>query len=85
MEKSSMLAGNIFTNPIGWAGTMVGTKLRFAFSLIYVPGFILLVLSNISDAPLMEHWSSALLIVVLQVMFLYSMRKMFLKLTTIIE
>ncbi len=77
METSKPLVTNIFTNPIGWAGTMVGTKGRFLLSLIIFPVFVLLILDNLTDSRIIEHWSLALLLIAYQLMFLFSMRKLY--------
>jgi len=77
MEKKPRLEANIFTNPIGWAGTMVGTKLRYLFTLIFLPFFVLIVLDKIADDGISEYWSSALLIVAYHLMFVHSLRALY--------
>ncbi len=70
-------AANIFADPIGWAGTMVGSRTRYLFSLIFLPFFILLILNNLAGTKLLENWSSALLIIAYNIMFVYSLRALY--------
>ncbi len=79
MTKSPSLVANIFTNPIGWAGTMVGTKIRYVFSLVLLPVFILFILHNIAGTHLIENWSSALLLVAYHLLFVHSLRALYLR------
>lgn len=79
MSKSPPLIANIFSDPIAWAGTMVGTKARYIFSLIFLPFFILTLLNNISDIGLWENWSAALVIVSYNLMFMYSLRALYVR------
>ncbi len=77
MEKSKPLVANIFTNPIGWAGTVVGTTPRYVFSLILVPVAVFLFLSSVVEVNVMDHWDAALMMMALPFMFIYSMRKLY--------
>lgn len=70
-------AANIFTDPIGWAGTMVGTKARYIFSLVFIPIFVVATLDTLSDTGIVENWSSALLIIGYHLMFVHSLRALY--------
>jgi len=85
MEKTKMFGVNIIKNPIGWAGSMVGTKVRYVLSMIILPAFVLLILSNITEASLREYWSSALLLISIQLMFLFALRKLYQKIEDVEE
>ncbi len=77
MNNQSDTSGNIMSNPIGWGAGVVGTKIRFGLSLIILPAFMLLIISNITEKGIGEYWSDALLLVAIPLMLLYSMRKMY--------
>ncbi len=77
MEKKPMLVANIFTNPIGWAGTMVGTKLRYIITLLGLPVFTMSFLSNLTETSLLENWSSVLFICGFQLMFVHALRSLY--------
>jgi len=79
MKKSPPLVAFIFTDPIGWAGTMVGTRTRYIFTLVVLPLFILSILNNLSETSIVEHWSSALLVVGYHLMFVYALRALYLR------
>ncbi len=83
MRKTPSLVANIFTNPIGWAGTMVGTRTRYLFSLVFLPVFILTILNGIAETSLVDNWSSALLIVAFPIMLVHALRALYLKIESL--
>jgi L-cystine uptake protein TcyP (sodium:dicarboxylate symporter family) len=80
MEESPKFVAPIYKDPIGWAGTIVGTNVRYLLSLVIVPIFTLSILADIAASDLSEYWSSALLIVAIQIMFLFVMRRLYTRL-----
>ena len=64
---------DIFSNPLGWSGKIVGTWLRFWFSAVFLTLILALVVNN---------WDSYQTIAAAvsggyQLMLLYAMRKMY--------
>ncbi|MBC8192144.1 MAG: hypothetical protein ISR87_08145 [Candidatus Marinimicrobia bacterium] len=82
MTKSPPLVANIFTDPVGWGGTMVGTRFRYLFTLVFLPFFVLVVLDKIAVTGICDYWSSALLIVAYHLMFVHSLRALYKKCKT---
>jgi len=74
-----MLVANIFTNPIGWAGTMVGTNLRYIITLLGLPLFTMSLLTNLTENNLLESWSYVLFIVGFQLMFVHALRSLYVR------
>ena len=69
----------IYSDPIGWARGMVGTRGRFIFWIIFLSFYIIGLLSKNIPGGFSEYWSSLLFILGFQLMFLYALRKLYLR------
>ena len=80
MNFTPLQNNDIFSNPLGWTKSFVGTKLRYLLFLILLPGLTLRQLSEQLVGGLEENWITAVFIVGFQFMLIYSLRATYLKL-----
>lgn len=71
----------VFTDPVGWTASAVGTKARYLFMLVALPVLVWVVVALVHFAGWRSAIGLAVLLTVLQVAIVFSLRQLHLRLS----